>query len=120
MIVNLAAARLDNKDIFASNRLLDLNTSLSYCELSEENFCGWYAELVADSLDELRVRTAAQHNHVADHCEVGALARRVVKCRRKKKRFRDVNSLFQGVSSPRLKEDEAGLLKECLVRRVVS
>ena len=84
MIVDLAAARLDNEDIFASDRLLDLNTSLSYCKLSEENFCGWYAELVADSLDELRVRAAAQHNHVANHCEKWALAGRVVRCRGEK------------------------------------
>lgn len=50
MVVDFSAAGLDNEYIFASNRLLDLNASLAYSKLSEENFRGWYAELVTISV----------------------------------------------------------------------
>jgi len=69
VVVDFAAARLDDEDIFASNRLLNLDTSLSYSKLSEENFSGWYAELIAYRFDQLRMAAAPNNHHIANHGE---------------------------------------------------
>lgn len=50
MVVDFSTTRLDNENIFASDRLLYLNASLPNSKLSEENFRGWYAELVTISV----------------------------------------------------------------------
>lgn len=55
MVVDFSASGLDNENVFASNRLLYLNASLSNSKLSKENFRGWYAELVTISVAEFRL-----------------------------------------------------------------
>jgi hypothetical protein len=67
VVVHLAAARLDDKDILAADALLDFNARLTDCELAQQNLRRRHAEIGADGVGKLRVRAPTQHDEVADH-----------------------------------------------------
>jgi len=69
MVIDLAAAALDDEDIFPADALLDFNARLANCELAQQNLRGRNAEMVADGSRELRVRVPAEHDNVSDHDE---------------------------------------------------
>lgn len=69
MVVDLAAAGLNDEDILSSDGIHDLDASLSYSELAEQDVCRRNTKVVADCLGQLRVRAAAQDDQVADHSD---------------------------------------------------
>ena len=69
VVVDLAAAGLNDEDILASDRVHDLDASLSYSELAEKDVCRRNTEVIADSLGELGVRATAQNNQIAHHAD---------------------------------------------------
>lgn len=69
MIVDFAAARLHNVDIFTPDGLLDLDSSLPNGKFGEEDI-GWGdAEVATDCFVQLRVGAAPQNDDVANHPE---------------------------------------------------
>jgi hypothetical protein len=77
VVIHLAAAGLDNVDIFVANAVADLDPSLSIGELLQFDVGRRDAEVGADVVGELRVGGAAEDNNVANHvccmceCRVG-------------------------------------------------
>lgn len=67
MVIDATAAGLDHKDVFTTDRVLDLDASLTDRKLGESDASGRDAELVADCVDEFRVGGTAEDNDVADH-----------------------------------------------------
>jgi len=67
VVIDLAAARLDNVDILVANAVANLDPSLSIGELLQFDVGGWDAEVGADVVGELRVGGATEDNNVADH-----------------------------------------------------
>ena len=67
MIVDSPASGLDDEDIFAPDRVLDLAAALATGELAEDAVPGRDVEVVADGVGELRVRVAREHDDVSHH-----------------------------------------------------
>lgn len=67
MIVDRAAARLDDEDILATDRVLDLAACLADRELAQDAVSQGNTEHVADAVGQLRVGVARQDDYVADH-----------------------------------------------------
>ena len=77
MIVDGPASGLDDEDIFAPDRVLDLAPALATRELAEDAVPGRDVEIVADGVGELRVRVAREHDNVSHHdSSAGVAARR--------------------------------------------
>jgi hypothetical protein len=93
VIVDLAAARLDDEDVLSSDRVHDLDASLSDSELAEENVCRRNTEVVADCLGQLGVRAAAQDDQIAHHVGDGCV------CVKKECRFVLCAGLVERLSS---------------------
>lgn len=67
MVIDLAASRLEDVDIFPADGLLDLDSSLTNGELREENRTGRDPEVVTNCFVQLRMGAATENNNVADH-----------------------------------------------------
>lgn len=67
VVVDRATTRLDDEDILATDRVLDLAASLAARELAEDAVAQGDAEHVAYAVGQLRVRVAREHDNVADH-----------------------------------------------------
>ena len=67
VIVDGASAGLDDVDILATDRVLDLAATLTDLELAQDAVAGRDAQDVADVLDQLGVRVAAEDDNVLDH-----------------------------------------------------
>jgi hypothetical protein len=67
VVIDLAAAGLDDEDILSSDRVHDLDASLSDRELAKQDVCRRNTEVVADCLGKLRMRAAAQNDQIAHH-----------------------------------------------------
>jgi len=67
VVIDLAAARLDNVDILVANAVADLDPSLSIGELFQFDVGRRDAEVGADVVGELRVGGATEDNNVAHH-----------------------------------------------------
>lgn len=63
----LGASRLDDVDIFSTDRLLDLATALSDRELGQGAVARGHSEDVADVVDQLGVGVAPEDDEVPDH-----------------------------------------------------
>ena len=68
MIVDLAAARLNNVDILSTDRVLDLKTALTDREFRQDSLAWSNTECVADGLYQLWVRLSAVDDNIARHC----------------------------------------------------
>ncbi len=68
VVVDLAAARLDDIDILSTDRVLDLKTALADRKLGKDSLACCNAEGVTDGLDQLRVRLPAEDHDIACHC----------------------------------------------------
>lgn len=66
-VVDVSAARLDHENVFAADRVLDLHSSLANSKFGECDAAVRDAELVADSVCELRMGRAPEDDDVADH-----------------------------------------------------
>tara|TARA_R110002060_G_scaffold23255_10_gene31528 strand:- start:179 stop:514 length:336 start_codon:yes stop_codon:yes gene_type:complete len=69
VIIDIAASRLNNVDIFSSNRVLDLQAALSDRKFLENAIARWHTKNVGDGVNQLRVGIAPKNDYVADHCE---------------------------------------------------
>ena len=67
VIVDFAAAGLDDEDIFVAHRLADLDTRLAHAELGEVDFGRRDAEVGADGFGELGVGRPGEEDDVAHH-----------------------------------------------------
>lgn len=67
MIVDMAGSGLDDVNILASDRVLDLAATFAAGELGQDAITGRDAEDVADIVRQLRVGVAAQEDDVANH-----------------------------------------------------
>lgn len=67
VVVHLAAARLDDEDIFPTHTLSNLNAGLADGKLAEQNLGGGDTQVVADGLCELRMRAPTEDDDIADH-----------------------------------------------------
>ena len=67
MVVDFAASGLDDVDILATDRILDLKTALANRELREDSLTRRNAEGIADGLDQLWMRLSAEDYNVASH-----------------------------------------------------
>jgi hypothetical protein len=75
VVVDLAAAGLDDEDVLPSDRVHDLDASLTYSELAEEDVCRRNTKVVADCLGQLGVRAASQNDQIAHHVDCGSVCR---------------------------------------------
>lgn len=75
VVVDLAAAGLDDEDVLSSDRVHDLDASLSDSELAEEDVCRRNTKVVADCLGQLGVRAASQNDQIAHHVDCGSVCR---------------------------------------------
>lgn len=69
VVIDLAAAGLDDVDILVADAVSDLDSGLSIHELVKDDVGRGDAEVGADVLGELRVGGPAKDDDVADHCE---------------------------------------------------
>lgn len=82
MVVDIARARLDNVDVLATDRVLDLASALATRELGENAITGRDAQEVADILCHLGVGVASQDDDVSNHCSGVADEQSRADCRR--------------------------------------
>jgi hypothetical protein len=68
-IVDLSCSGLDDVDIFASHRVLDLTTSLTNRELAKDPVAGRHTQVVADPVDQLRMRVSTEDNDISNHVD---------------------------------------------------
>ncbi len=67
IVIDLATARLDDEDVFASDRLSNLDAGLADCEFAKEAF-GWRdSQVIANGLCELGVGTATEYADISHH-----------------------------------------------------
>jgi len=78
VVVDLAAAGLDDEDVLASDRVHDLDASLSNSELAEKDVCRRDTEVIADCLGQLGMRAASQNDQIAYHVDDGCVCRKNV------------------------------------------
>jgi hypothetical protein len=67
VVIDLAAAGLDDEDVLSSDRVHDLDASLSDRELAKQDVCWGNTEMVADCLGQLGMRATAQNDQIAHH-----------------------------------------------------
>lgn len=67
VVVDLPTTRLNDEDILAAHRLLDLHARLAHGKFAQEDLSRRDAEVVADGLGELGMAAAAQNHEIADH-----------------------------------------------------
>ena len=67
MVVHLSSSRLDDEDIFATDRFLYLNAGLADGKLAQQSPRWRNAQVVANGLCELRMGAASQDNNIPDH-----------------------------------------------------
>ena len=79
VVVDVAGTGLDDVDILASDRVLDLAAAFTAGEFVQNSVARRDAENTADSLGELRVGIASQDNNIADHGEFCCVCRYVVR-----------------------------------------
>lgn len=64
----LSAGSLDDENIFASHRILDLTAALANGELCEDAVAGRHAQHGANVIDQAGVGVASKDDDIADHC----------------------------------------------------
>ena len=67
VVIDLAAAGLNNVDVLVADTVANLDASLAISELLQLDVGGRDAEVSADALSELRVRGTAEDDDIADH-----------------------------------------------------
>jgi hypothetical protein len=109
VIVDLSTARLDDVDIFSTNRILDLKAAFSDGKFRENSIASWYAKCVADVFEKLRVGIAPEDDDITNHDGVSCMRRKSM-VEKEGEIGRSVEcGIFESGLQPRLAELKRGI-----------